>query len=86
MHDARGTPGTAQSRCGPARRRGRSQRERGSGRGRQAFAYDRLVIATGSGPFVIPVPGPDLAGVMTFRDIADVDAMSPPPSGASGRW
>ncbi len=37
--------------------------------------YDRLVIATGSHPFVIPVPGNDLAGVITFRDIHDVNAM-----------
>jgi nitrite reductase (NADH) large subunit len=37
--------------------------------------YDRLVIATGSHPIVIPVPGKDLPGVITFRDIADVDAM-----------
>jgi len=37
--------------------------------------YDRLVIATGSHPFIIPVPGKDLPGVVTFRDIADVDAM-----------
>jgi nitrite reductase (NADH) large subunit len=39
------------------------------------FPFDRLVIATGSHPFVIPVPGRDLPGVITFRDIADVDAM-----------
>lgn len=37
--------------------------------------YDRLVIATGSHPILIPVPGTDLPGVITFRDIADVDAM-----------
>ena len=37
--------------------------------------YDRLILATGSNPFVIPVPGADLAGVVTFRDIADVEAM-----------
>jgi nitrite reductase (NADH) large subunit len=37
--------------------------------------YDRLVIATGSHPFIVPVPGKDLPGVVTFRDIADVDAM-----------
>lgn len=37
--------------------------------------YDRLVMATGSRPFVIPVPGTDLQGVVTFRDIADVEAM-----------
>ena len=37
--------------------------------------YDRLIIATGSSPFIIPVPGNDLEGVVAFRDIADVDAM-----------
>jgi nitrite reductase (NADH) large subunit len=37
--------------------------------------YDRLLIATGSDPFIIPVPGRDLAGVVTFRDLDDVDAM-----------
>ncbi|MEJ6009126.1 nitrite reductase large subunit NirB [Novosphingobium aquae] len=38
-------------------------------------AYDRLLIATGSDPFIIPVPGKDLAGVVTFRDLDDVDRM-----------
>lgn len=37
--------------------------------------YDRLLIATGSDPFIIPVPGHDLEGVIAFRDIADVDTM-----------
>lgn len=37
--------------------------------------YDRLLIATGSDPFLIPVPGAHLPGVITFRDIADVNAM-----------
>ncbi|MGF1644777.1 MAG: FAD-dependent oxidoreductase, partial [Thiotrichales bacterium] len=37
--------------------------------------YDRLILATGSTPFVVPVPGAKLPGVITFRDIADVDAM-----------
>ncbi|NQV55032.1 MAG: NAD(P)/FAD-dependent oxidoreductase, partial [Rhodospirillales bacterium] len=37
--------------------------------------YDRLLIATGSNPFIIPVPGADLPGVVSFRNIADVDAM-----------
>ncbi|MDH5661236.1 MAG: FAD-dependent oxidoreductase, partial [Gammaproteobacteria bacterium] len=37
--------------------------------------YDRLLIATGSDPFIIPVPGNDLDGVISFRDIKDVDAM-----------
>ena len=38
-------------------------------------AYDRLVIATGSVPFIIPVPGKDLPGVLTYRDLDDVNAM-----------
>ncbi|APG61570.1 nitrite reductase large subunit [Sphingorhabdus lutea] len=37
--------------------------------------YDRLLIATGSDPFIIPVPGHDLDGVVTFRDLDDVDKM-----------
>ncbi|MEH3046302.1 nitrite reductase large subunit NirB [Sphingomonas adhaesiva] len=37
--------------------------------------YDRLLIATGSDPFIIPVPGRDLPGVISFRDMKDVDAM-----------
>ena len=37
--------------------------------------YDRLLIATGSDPFIIPVPGHDLPGVITFRDLDDVDKM-----------
>jgi nitrite reductase (NADH) large subunit len=38
-------------------------------------AYDRLLLATGSNPFIIPVPGSNLPGVLGYRDIADVDAM-----------
>ena len=37
--------------------------------------YDRLLLATGSNPFILPIPGKDLPGVIAFRDIADVDAM-----------
>jgi nitrite reductase (NADH) large subunit len=37
--------------------------------------YDRLLLATGSNPFIIPIPGADLEGVIGFRDIADVDTM-----------
>jgi len=37
--------------------------------------YDRLLLATGSTPFMLPVPGRDLPGVIGFRDIADVDTM-----------
>jgi len=37
--------------------------------------YDRLLLATGSNPFIIPVPGHDLEGVIGFRDIQDVDTM-----------
>jgi len=37
--------------------------------------YDRLLLATGSNPFIIPLPGHDLNGVITFRDIWDVERM-----------
>ncbi|HEY4080440.1 MAG TPA: nitrite reductase large subunit NirB [Burkholderiaceae bacterium] len=38
-------------------------------------AYDRLLIATGSNPFILPVPGKELEGVIAYRDIADTQAM-----------
>ncbi|MDB5803204.1 MAG: NAD(P)H-dependent nitrite reductase, large subunit [Betaproteobacteria bacterium] len=38
-------------------------------------SYDRLLLATGSNPFILPVPGKDLPGVISYRDIADTDAM-----------
>ncbi|HYG08010.1 MAG TPA: nitrite reductase large subunit NirB [Stenotrophomonas sp.] len=37
--------------------------------------YDRLLIATGSQPFVLPVPGKELAGVIGYRDIRDTRTM-----------
>ncbi|MBS0437124.1 MAG: NAD(P)/FAD-dependent oxidoreductase [Proteobacteria bacterium] len=37
--------------------------------------YDRLLIATGSNPFILPVPGKELEGVIAYRDIADTAAM-----------
>lgn len=37
--------------------------------------YDRLLLATGSSPFIVPVPGSKLAGVIGFRDLDDVDTM-----------
>ena len=37
--------------------------------------YDKLLVATGSLPVIIPVPGHDLAGVLTYRDLDDVHAM-----------
>jgi nitrite reductase (NADH) large subunit len=38
-------------------------------------AYDKLILATGSDPFIIPVPGHDLQGVISFRDMDDVGSM-----------
>ncbi|HJV95424.1 MAG TPA: nitrite reductase large subunit NirB, partial [Albitalea sp.] len=37
--------------------------------------YDRLLIATGSNPFILPVPGKELDGVIAYRDIADTNTM-----------
>ena len=41
----------------------------------RALAFDRLVLATGSHPVRPPAPGVTLPGVMTFRDLADVEAI-----------
>ena len=46
------------------------------GRGKTVSAdYDRLLIATGSKPFILPVPGKELDGVIAYRDIADTQVM-----------
>ena len=37
--------------------------------------YDRLLLATGSNPFILPIPGKELDGVLTYRDIADTHGM-----------
>jgi nitrite reductase (NADH) large subunit len=41
----------------------------------KVISYDKLLLATGSNPFIIPVPGNRMPGVVTFRDIEDVNAM-----------
>jgi nitrite reductase (NADH) large subunit len=41
----------------------------------ESVAFSRLVLATGSTPFRLKVPGADLAGVHTFRDSRDVDLL-----------
>jgi nitrite reductase (NADH) large subunit len=40
-----------------------------------AAEYDRLLLATGSMPFILPVQGKDLKGVISYRDIHDTNAM-----------
>jgi nitrite reductase (NADH) large subunit len=37
--------------------------------------YDRLLLATGSKPFMLPIPGADLEGVLGYRDIKDTNDM-----------
>jgi nitrite reductase (NADH) large subunit len=37
--------------------------------------YDRLLLCTGSNPFMLPIPGKDLKGVIAYRDIADTNTM-----------
>ncbi len=43
--------------------------------GEESIPFSRLVLATGSTPFRLNVPGADLAGVHTFRDSRDVDLL-----------
>ncbi|MCQ6563084.1 nitrite reductase large subunit NirB [Paenibacillus mendelii] len=38
-------------------------------------AYDAIIIATGSNPFMLPLPGADKEGVIAFRDIHDCEVM-----------
>ena len=41
----------------------------------QVVDYDRLILATGSKPFIPPIAGSELKGVISFRDIYDVNTM-----------
>ena len=43
--------------------------------GGPTVAYDKLLLATGSEPFILPLPGKDLDGVVSFRDFYDVERM-----------
>ena len=37
--------------------------------------YDKLIFGTGSNPFMIPLPGHDLEGVIAYRDLEDTERM-----------
>ena len=41
----------------------------------EVLAYDKLVLATGSAPFVPPIPGNDRADCLVYRTIDDLEAM-----------
>src|SRR5437868_7207946 len=43
--------------------------------GEESVPFSKLVLATGSAPLRLNVPGADLAGVHTFRDSRDVDRL-----------
>lgn len=43
---------------------------------RGPVAYDKLLIATGSDPVIIPLPGHDLNGVVAYRDLEDTVTMA----------
>jgi nitrite reductase (NADH) large subunit len=43
--------------------------------GEESIEFSRLVLATGSTPLRLNIPGADLAGVHTFRDTRDVDLL-----------
>lgn len=46
-----------------------------TGAGGDVLPYDKLVVSTGSNPFMIPLPGHDLDGVIAYRDVEDTDRM-----------
>src|SRR5436305_559367 len=66
---------------GVTRKYGRAATEIDLGRrelkiaGEESVAFSKLVLATGSAPLRLNVPGADLAGVHTFRDSRDVDLL-----------
>ena len=37
------------------------------------IAYDKLILSTGSSPFLLPIPGNDLEGVFTLRALVDAE-------------
>lgn len=39
------------------------------------ISYDKLILATGSRAFILPIPGADLDGVLGFRTINDTEKM-----------
>ncbi|GIT90103.1 nitrite reductase large subunit [Jannaschia pagri] len=43
--------------------------------GGEVLSYDKLVLGTGSNPFMIPLPGHDLEGVIAYRDLEDTEKM-----------
>ena len=45
--------------------------------GDELVKYDKCVLATGSYPFVPPIPGKDLPGVFVYRTIDDLEALGP---------
>ena len=44
-------------------------------KGGERFGYDALVLASGSTPFVPPIPGVELGGVFLYRTIDDLGAI-----------
>ncbi len=61
--------------CGRAVTRVDLERRVVEAEGALSVPYDRLILACGSDPIRLPLPGADLKGVVTFRDLDDVDAM-----------
>ena len=51
------------------------RRKRVRSRNGVELSYDRLLIATGSQPIMLPLPGKELPGVIGFRGIGDVECM-----------
>ncbi|PTU26794.1 nitrite reductase large subunit [Bacillus subtilis] len=42
---------------------------------KRILSYDKLIVATGSSPYILPIPGADKEGVYGFRTIEDCQAL-----------
>jgi nitrite reductase (NADH) large subunit len=49
----------------------------------RSIAYERIVLATGSYPFVPPIPGKDRTGCFVYRTLEDLDAIRAASAGAT---
>ena len=70
FHDAKGVEVMTRTKALAIDRKNKTVQVKNLDNGREeSVPYDKLVISTGSEPFVLPIPGADLPGVYTISDL-----------------